>query len=236
MSPPPTDAAGPTGRPDPAATTAADAVATTAADDARLSGELADTAAALTDALRLGGHVPAELNTVRLAARMRAVADTALQQCVDRARAAGHTWQEIGDALGTSRQAAFQRFGKAVNPRTGQDMTANLLPDAERRALEVLDAWRAGRDDELLERFDDTMRAQLPPERLAQTWPQLTGLVGAYESCGDPVPRPFGEHTVVDIPLEFEGGPMRGRVVFDREGRIAGLFVLTPTGGAQGTP
>ena len=201
------------------------------AADAELATGLSETAAALVDALRHAdaGHVPAELNTVRLAARMRAVADDALQQCVDRARSAGHTWQEIGDALGTSRQAAFQRFGKPVNPRTGVPMTENLLPDADRRALEVLEAWQAGRDEELIAQFDDTMRAQLPPERLAQTWPQLTGLVGAYESCGDPVVRPFGEYTVVNVPMEFEGGPMNGRVVFDREGRISGLFVLNPT-------
>ena len=198
--------------------------------DAELAMALGDTAEALADALRHGGerNVPAELNTVRLAARMRAVADDALQQCVDRARAAGHTWQEIGDALGTSRQAAFQRFGKPVNPRTGVPMTENLLPEADRRALEVLDAWKSGRDEELIALFDDTMRAQLPPDKLAQTWPQLTGLVGAYESCGDPVVRPFGEHTVVNVPMEFEGGAMTGRVVFDREGRIAGLFVLHP--------
>lgn len=200
-------------------------------DDARLAAELGDTTSALTDALLQGGHVPAELNTVRLAARMRAVADAALQQCVERARTAGHTWQEIGDALGTSRQAAFQRFGKSVNPRTGADTAADLLPDAERRTLEVFEAWRAGRDDELIAQFDDTMRAQLPQDRLAQTWPQLTGLVGAYESCGDPVVRPFGEYTVVSVPLEFEGGPMTGRVSFDRAGRISGLFVLRPESG-----
>lgn len=205
-----------------AATDAADA------DDARLAAELRDTAAALDDALRQGGHVPAELNTVRIAARMRAVADTALQQCVDRAKAAGHTWQEVGDALGTSRQAAYQRFGKPINPRTGADMTTDLLPDAGRRALEVLEAWRAGRDEELIAQFDDTMRAQLPPERLAQTWPQLVALVGDYESCGDPVVRPFGEYTVVNVPMEFEGEPMTGRVAFNREGQISGLFVLKP--------
>lgn len=201
--------------------------------DSLLAAELGETAAALADALRHGDarHVPAELNTVRIAARMRAVADSALQQCVDRARSAGHTWQEVGDALGTSRQAAFQRFGKPVNPRTGAPMTENLLPEADRRALEVLDAWKAGRDEELLAQFDDTMRAQLPPDRLAQTWPRLTGLVGAYESCGDPVVRPFGEYTVVNVPMEFEGGAMTGRVVFDREGRISGLFVVNPTAG-----
>jgi hypothetical protein len=59
--------------------------------------------------------------------------------------------------------------------------------------------------------------------------PQLTGLVGAYESCGDPIVRPLGEHPIVDVPMEFQGGPMTGRVVFDRDGKIAGLFVLNPT-------
>lgn len=34
-----------------------------------------------------------------------------LQQSVDSARAAGHTWSEIGDVLEMSRQAAQQRFG-----------------------------------------------------------------------------------------------------------------------------
>jgi hypothetical protein len=197
-------------------------------DDRRLAHEMAETAAALADALRQGGHVPAELSTVRIAARLRTLADDALQHSVERARGAGHTWQEIGDALGTSRQAAFQRFDKPVHPRTGADMTDQLLPGADRLALEVLEAWQAGRDEELTAQFDETMRAQLPPERLAQTWPQLTGLVGAYESCGDPIVRPLGEHTLVDIPMEFEGGPMKGRVVFDRSGRIAGLFVLNP--------
>jgi len=30
------------------------------------------------------------------------------------ARAAGDTWDAIGVALGTSRQAAYQRFGKPI--------------------------------------------------------------------------------------------------------------------------
>ncbi len=198
-------------------------------DDA-IAALLGDTAAALGDALRHGGagHVPAELNTVRLAARIRAVADDALQRSVVRARGSGHTWQEIGDALGTSRQAAFQRFGKPVHPRTGVPLTENPLPDAGRLALEVLDAWMSGRDDELIAKFDDTMRSQLPPDKLAQTWPRLTGLVGAYESRRDPIVRPLGGHTIVNVPMEFEGGPMTGRVVFDTAGRIAGLFVLQP--------
>jgi len=38
--------------------------------------------------------------------------DKAMRQLVDDARADGATWQQIGDALGTTRQAAQMRFGK----------------------------------------------------------------------------------------------------------------------------
>ena len=40
-------------------------------------------------------------------------ADTELHAAVTAARAVGVTWAAIGDALGITRQAAFQRFGKA---------------------------------------------------------------------------------------------------------------------------
>lgn len=39
-------------------------------------------------------------------------ADAELRAAVAAARAAGDTWDAIGVALGTSRQAAYQRFGK----------------------------------------------------------------------------------------------------------------------------
>jgi hypothetical protein len=41
-------------------------------------------------------------------------ADGELRAAVAAARAAGDTWDAIGVALGTSRQAAYQRFGKSV--------------------------------------------------------------------------------------------------------------------------
>ena len=39
--------------------------------------------------------------------------------------------------LGTSRQAAFQRFGRPVDPRTGLAMTRTLPPDAADRAVAI---------------------------------------------------------------------------------------------------
>ena len=48
------------------------------------------------------------IGSVRLVELAAAQARRAI---VDEARAAGYTWQEIGDALGVSRQAAHERFG-----------------------------------------------------------------------------------------------------------------------------
>lgn len=39
-------------------------------------------------------------------------AEAALRRAVDDARAAGESWAVIGAALDTTRQAAFQRFGR----------------------------------------------------------------------------------------------------------------------------
>jgi hypothetical protein len=43
-----------------------------------------------------------------------------MQAAVQRARELGRTWAEVGQVLGMSRQAAFQRFGRPSDPRTGQ--------------------------------------------------------------------------------------------------------------------
>jgi hypothetical protein len=52
------------------------------------------------------------LESVIASGRLRDAAERALRRAVEDARASGHTWQEIGDVLHTTRQAAFQRFGR----------------------------------------------------------------------------------------------------------------------------
>lgn len=55
-----------------------------------------------------------------LAERLRARGDELLDQFVDAARASGLSWSEIGCALGTSKQAAQQRFAALADPPEGQ--------------------------------------------------------------------------------------------------------------------
>lgn len=52
------------------------------------------------------------MRRIAAAAKTRDDADTELVDAVTAARAAGDTWAMIGAALGISRQAAYQRFGK----------------------------------------------------------------------------------------------------------------------------
>jgi len=164
------------------------------------------------------------LGEVAAAHRQVLEAQELLRAAVERARAEGHTWQEIGEVVGTTRQAAFQRFGKPVDPRTAQAMTPGR-PDAADRALALMSDYAAARFERVRDDFDETMRRELGTERLASVWAQVVGSVGAFERFGEPVVHAAGDLTVVDVPMHFEAGSGVARVSFRREGTVAGLFL-----------
>jgi Protein of unknown function (DUF3887) len=171
-----------------------------------------------------GGAVDA-LQAISLAQAIARGAEEGLAMTVKQARDAGHTWAEIGQRLGTSRQAAFQRFGRPADPRTGVPMVP-ALPDAADRALRLLDDLVSGHWAAVCATFDGTVAARLDAEKLAAVWAQIIGLVGRYERRDAPSVYQAGDYTLVDIPLYFEAGERTGRVSYDREGRVAGLFFL----------
>lgn len=169
------------------------------------------------------------LEAVRIANELAATAAVALRLSVDSARAAGRTWQELGDVLGVSRQAAFQRFGHPVDPRTGEPMSSALLPGAAEKATQLLIDWIEARYDRAAADFSDAVAEKMSESGgLAAAWAQLIGMVGAYGGMGEALTRQAGDLTIVDIPLTFEASQMKGRVVYDRQGKVAGLFVLRP--------
>lgn len=164
------------------------------------------------------------LGEVGAAHRQVLEAQDLLRAAVERARAEGHTWQEIGEVVGTTRQAAFQRFGKAVDPRTGQVMTPGV-PDAADRALALLSEYTAARFERVRDDFDEIMRRELHTEKLASVWALVVGSVGAFERFGEPVVHAAGDLTVVDVLMHFEAGTAVAQVSFRREGTVAGLFI-----------
>lgn len=171
---------------------------------------------------------PADLTTVRVADELSAAAAAALRLSVDLARSAGRTWQELGHVLGVSRQAAFQRFGHPIDPRTGVPMRDAMLPGAAVKATQLMIDWLGERYDQVTADFTDKMIEVLPVSKLAAAWAQIIGMVGSYERMGEPLTRQAGDLTIVEIPLSFEAGEMKGRVVYDTGGKVAGLFILEP--------
>jgi hypothetical protein len=149
-----------------------------------------------------------------------------LRSAVDRAREQGHTWQEIGEVLGTTRQAAFQRFGRPIDPRTGAPMAGTVLPGATDRAVELLGDIIQGDYDKARTDFDETVAKGLSAVQLASVWAQLAGMVGAYQSMGTPHAYRAGDYTIVDTPLTFEAGDLTGRVTYSMDGKVAGLHLV----------
>jgi len=170
--------------------------------------------------------VPLEL--VRAAHEIRDGAEALMAAAVQQARGAGQTWQDIGEVLGVSRQAAFQRYGKPIDPRNGEVITSSPLPGAIELARAVIDDHAHGRWAEVNERFDDTMRAGLTEEGLAEAWAYLVGLAGVYERHGETDVVRAGEFTITNTPLAFEAGDFVARITFRDDQTIAGLYILNP--------
>jgi hypothetical protein len=186
-----------------------------------------DVAAAVAAATRrlLGelGQPGSPQGAVAAARDLSAAAEAALQAAVDRARAAGQSWRDIGDVLGTSRQAAFQRFGHPVDPRTGAPMNRVATPAAEQRVITFLARFAEGRWDEVLADCDDTVRERLDAARLASGWAHMVGMFGAYQAMGDVRPVAAGDATVVDVLLYFEAGEAMVWAQFEQDGKVSGL-------------
>ncbi len=193
----------------------------------------------LTDALRaLKTHLDAFLaarvlgrdddwtGSIARAVDMQAAADDVVRAVVQQARRNGVTWQVIGDALGVTRQAAFQRYGKPIDPRTGEPMNTTPLTGAADLAASVIEDLTAGRWSRVTEKFDPAMRDGLSEDALAAAWAQIVGLSGAFEGHGAPEVARAGDVTVTNTPLSLEAGDYTARIAFRDDGTIAGLHIL----------
>jgi hypothetical protein len=187
-----------------------------------MASRVRDTAGRLADQLAGAGSPLAAMAAAR---ELSAATGEALQEAVDRARAAGHSWREIGDVLGTTRQAAFQRFGHPVDPRTGAPMSTDVPPGTADRAVAIVTCLTEGRWEDARRDFNARMRERGDAERLAGGWARTVGMIGRYEGMGEPFARRAGDHTVVEVPLHFEAAEATGRVIFDDDGKVAGLWL-----------
>jgi hypothetical protein len=164
---------------------------------------------------------------------MRAVAATrsldiivedTLRALVEQARAAGHTWAEIGKLLHVSRQAAFQRFGGGRRPTAG-DGVAVPVDGAVDAAVPVLQAFLDGRFDDVRAMFGERMLDACSVELLADVRERVRQYDGEVLALGTPVISVRDAYTGVDIPVALERADGIGCVVLDADRQVVGFFV-----------
>lgn len=91
-------------------------------------------------------------------------------------------------------------------------------------AMDLLNNFVAGRYVDAAKDFDTTMMNVLGPTKLGEFAKQLTAQAGAYKSVGAPQMTTEQGYRVVVLPTTYERGNINVRVVFDGNGKVAGLF------------
>ncbi|WP_018156658.1 hypothetical protein [Demetria terragena] len=180
---------------------------------------------------------PEPLARIRASDDAFAAARVDLAQSVTAAREAGHTWAEIGDVLGMTRQAAFKRFATSIREaKVSSVRTTKALFEAAERAVRQLDSGQIA-----------TLRKSLTPhaldviseEALRTAWAETTAAIGplravellTVEQSGvavaEDVPMVKGP-AVVCMALVHQGGDWQAKVAFDDGDQISGLLVIPP--------
>jgi hypothetical protein len=107
-------------------------------------------------------------------------------------------------------------------------MTHDLPPDRQDKARALFRDLIEGRWDNVHKESDVTMRGHADTERIARGWTHLADRLGSVERMGAPTTRQSGGYAVTDVPLTFAAGKAIGRVVLNRDGKVAGLAVKHP--------
>ncbi|WP_133501948.1 alpha/beta hydrolase [Cognatilysobacter terrigena] len=98
---------------------------------------------------------------------------------------------------------------------------AYAAPPATAIATHLIDELDAGHFDAAAKPFDATMRAAVPPDRLAGVWKSLP----SARSRGTATTRTVNDTTIVTIPLHREGADFDAQVAIGADGAIKGFMV-----------
>lgn len=172
---------------------------------------------------RQSSPVLSALSALSVVRTLHALVDDAERALVALARQESHTWQEIADALGVTRQAAHQRFSGMAG-----EQSEKWPPGALEEAARVVHAVSTERFAEAGTHFDDRLRLRATPSRLEEAWRQVTAHLGPFLEPGQPTRHVTRGIFVVDTPLRFERGLLVARTALRADGQVAGFFLLRP--------
>jgi len=91
------------------------------------------------------------------------------------------------------------------------------------RSKTILHELVNGRPENVLNDFTPQLKETLPAEKLTAAWNDLTARLGTYQSMGEPTQVEEDGRKVVFVPLMFEKGTVRARLVYDDTNYVAAL-------------
>ena len=96
---------------------------------------------------------------------------------------------------------------------------------AEALARQVVAQLHGGKHELLVARFTADLQTAMGAAELAALWDGLQAQVGQMHGIVKSSSQVAGDHTVVDVTVKFDKAHVIVRVAFDKEARVAGLFV-----------
>ncbi|MGC9155379.1 MAG: hypothetical protein ACP5HZ_07005 [Ferrimicrobium sp.] len=168
------------------------------------------------------------LDVIASARSLRLLTDDAIAKLVRRARMEHQSWAAIGTALGTSRQAAFERYATDAEREPSTEEHAVRLPVASARgvARTFLDAFFT-REFKTCHMLSDPQLARgLPEPVLATLLESIRQDLGEILEVRESRITPYGSMQIVDTPVVLSRGTRIVRVVVNQLGLAGGFFLL----------
>jgi hypothetical protein len=98
--------------------------------------------------------------------------------------------------------------------------------DFETLAKDVAQELAARQYDKVEARFDSTVASGMPLEKLQSFWDGVLSQQGAFKAVTSTAMVEQQGYHVVTLTCAFEKGPLNLRLAFDKDSKIAGLFLL----------
>jgi uncharacterized protein len=109
------------------------------------------------------------------------------------------------------------------NEQTGNDEAAQKAPPSVAAAQQVLQELTTGQFDKVEAQFNAKLTAANKPGAVAQAWASLTKAAGAFQSITTVHAGKVQNLDVAIFTCKFEASPVDIEVVYDADGKIAGL-------------
>ena len=78
--------------------------------------------------------------------------------------------------------------------------------------------------------FTRKMQHAAPPKKLESVWHRVTGKLGTFKRIGKSQAMPYKDYKIVLVKTEFSKSSAVFKVVIDSAGKIAGFFIVPPSG------